>query len=240
MTRQSVTNLEVARYYLKNEFSHLMDGFNRNEVFDNEIDNLPEGETWNLGEALSIYYRLNSVWWVIANPKWAWTLEKVPVKDVHLTGMGDGTSMTKLIYSDQVKNNPLKLKSYLKEYNARQSDDPENYGLRRSKKIKMPRVFMVEYDDKKRMLDGSNRLIQHLLNGANFVEAYVARPLGESSDIVPTAGPGVFRLLQKLFNSGNEDQKQAVKSVAVQLSENTGIKNPIIEDTKSRPGEENG
>lgn len=242
VSNNEIPSIEVARYYLKTEFGHILDLFGRPETFNNEIDQLPDAEVWALGEALSIFYRLNSVWWVVSNPKFRWSLEQIPIKQIYLTGMGDGTPITKLIYSDKIKNNPLKLRDSLTDYYAANPEDPAHYNVRPSQMPnKFAKIIIVEHHGRLRMLDGSHRFIEQLLNNSKVIEAYVARSLDAQIAIAPTAGKGLFRLLQKLLNSAQTDrQKEAVVTVAEQLAKNSGVKNPVKQETYQRPGEENG
>lgn len=212
MVTRKINKLDVARYYLKSELGYALPELGRTTDFD-EIDAKQEDEIMRLGEALATYYRSNAVWFVIADPLFEWTEEEVPVSHVRMTGMGDDTSITDLIYSEQVQNNPIKLKLALSKYYSVHRDDP--YKVKpNGKKIKLSKVLIVDYKGELRLLDGSHRFIEQLMSGKDRVTAYVARSSKQPSVIRPMVGDGFFRVLARASKSVSAADKDLLYNTA--------------------------
>ena len=223
---KEVSAPEVARYYLKCELGYVLPELSQETDFE-EIDKKSEDEVMMLGEALATHYRCNAVWWVVADPLYHWTEEEVPVSQVRMSGMGDDTAITDLIYSEEIQNDPLKLKRRLADYYQKHPDDPEKYDVKPGRRIKLPKVLLVEYKGELRLLDGSHRFIEQLLNGAETVTAYVARSSRKPAVIRPMVGDGEFRILFRAYrNTDSPDEKAKIREFAQMLAANSYLKNP--------------
>lgn len=224
-----ISNLEVARYYLKCEFAHIFPV--QAENLYESIEHLRDNQVWRLCEALSIFYRLNAVWWVINNRDFQWTKETVPLDQVVLTGIGDNP-LDRLLRSENINRQPVKLKVYLLDYYAKFPDDPEGYSVKPTQKpIRWPQVMLAEARGGLRLIDGSHRFIEQLLRGAKEVEAYVARPSKPVESFRPTGGRGAIWLLDNLAKSA--PQKSAtVQAVARILAEHSMFKDEFNKPTK--------
>jgi len=227
-----LSNLEVARYYLKGEFGHIFP--EQSESLYKAIDRLRDNEVWRLCEALSIFYRLNSVWWVVNNRNFKWVQEAIPVARIRLTGVGD-TPLNRLIHSNEIQNDPLKLKTYLLNYYSKFPDDPEGYNVKPGQKpIRWPRVTLVEYKDSLRLIDGWHRFVEQLLTGMEEVEAYVARPNRPVKSLSPTGGRGTIWLLENLAKDLPQ-KSDSIRVVAKSLAKQSMFKDEFSPLIKKGP-----
>lgn len=219
---QTVPSVEVARYYLKSELGHMLPSVNAGNVLA-DIDSKSDEEIASLCEALATHYRLNGVWWVIADRNFTWSCESVRIHKVRLTGMGDGTAITKLIYSKEIKNDPVRLRKKLASYYSNFPDGPDQYLVKPTNaRINLPRLIIVEYKNELRLLDGSHRFIEQLLAGKNEVQAYVARSDTQPAKIRGLAGEGTFRILARLFKDVDQPKRDDIYKVAGYLAEEVG------------------
>lgn len=215
--------VDVARYYLKSELCHVLRSLSKQIMGSDDIDNMCEQEVFKLCEALSIFYRLNSVWWVVGDPGFKWFKEQVPIESVRLTGMGD-TEITRLIDSEIIHNDPIRLHDFLKEYYANLGDGKDKYGVKPSgKSIKLDAVLLIQQEDKLNLLDGSHRFIEQLLSDKTKVNSYVARPTQSGMDMKPVIGGGVYRdLVNVLEREHGESDKKMIRDVAELLTKYSG------------------
>lgn len=224
-----ISNIEAARYYLKCEFAHIFP--EQAESLCEPIDKLRDNQVWRLCEALSIFYRLNSVWWVVNNRSFKWTIETIPVDQVILTGVGDNP-LDKLIHSDEIKRQSLSLKEFLLNYYAKSPDDPKSYDAKPSQRpIRWTQVMLAEVKSGLRLIDGSHRFIEQLLRGAEEIEAYVARPTRPVETIAATGGRGVIRLLDKLDESLPRESA-AIDTISEALAKQSMFKDEFTHRTR--------
>jgi|SRR5579862_5146333 len=212
---RAVSSIDVARYYLKSEFGHIFPG--QAEELYPAIDRFHDSKVWRLTEALSTFYRLNGVWWVINNPNFSWTLETVSIDRIVLTGVGDNP-LSNLIRSEKINREPAKLRSYLKDYYSKFPEDPKGYDVQPTNRpIELESVMLAEVKDGLRLIDGSHRFIELLQAGINEVKAYVARPKLPMEKITPSGGRGTIWLLDKLVDN-HPEQIIHIKEVAKLLA----------------------
>lgn len=161
-----VSKDEVARYYILCELEGILLG-EAHLADDTYHLDIPK-----LLEALSFTYRANSVFDYVESEKYIWKKEQVSVDDIVLTGMGE--SLTPIIYSEQVRQNPRLFAEYIKTKLS--VDDPIVEQLRPRPVPESRRLMLLSYDRDGRikMLDGSHRLISLVMDGVDSVDAYIA------------------------------------------------------------------
>lgn len=216
MTETTIPANEIAKAYLLAELDKIFPGDNFQKELEENINKLPEKEIWRLLEALSFTYRLNGVFWSISDDSFVWSKEEVDCNRLILTGMSP--QIDKITHSETVDNNPIKFRNYLVNYfDKHPNDDPEGLKQFRSKGkvIKYPTILLVEIDKKLRLLDGSNRLIAHLLAGNKTITAYVGRKVKAGK---MRLGDSTFWLLRKVYEKGDESTKQAVLTIVKELA----------------------
>lgn len=209
--KSQVDYVEVARYYVKSELGQLWSRIGCSDESGINVENLPTSEVMELAEGLSVPYRLNSVWWLVANPTYRWSLQNVHASEIYLTGMGK-SAVTDLIFSEEIQNDPLKLRDYLQNYfSEHQYDDPYGYGDLRpqpQRKVANPRLIAAWRDEKLKIVDGSHRFIALLLQGQDTFETYVGKPENEATGKFPIAGRGIFRMLKLTYEAAKSDVEQ--------------------------------
>lgn len=217
----SITATEVARYYAKSELSKLLESESAAAELSSSVDSMSEAEVLQLCEGLSVPFRLNWVWWILANPTFTWSLRQVPVEDVHMTTLGQDP-LSDIIESPEINNNPLKLKEFLlNKFNQEDFDSFSNFRPDLSKKILFPRVMLRQRQGKLMLLDGSHRFIEMLLRGQSSVEAYVGVSSDESSSGVPVSGPGGFYSLKRLYLNSSKPEQESIFAVLCNLAEHS-------------------
>lgn len=214
MTR-NIPTIEIAKAYLIAELSKIFSEDNMQNGLEDGIAKLPKSEIWRLLEALSFTYRLNAVFWIVSDDSFVWSKEEIDCNKLLLTGMGP--KIDKAIHSDRINRNPLKFRDYLIEYFKKHpDDDPE--GLEQFKpkgiKIKYPIILVTEREGKFPLLDGSNRLMAHLLAGNKTITAYVGRKVKAGK---MKLGDSSFLLLRQVYEKGDDITKQAVITIVKEL-----------------------
>jgi hypothetical protein len=104
-----VSRTEIARYYLASEIDNAVNGNNLQVRPD-----LSEKDLWRLLEAFSHTYRANGVFHFLTDQGFDWYQTNIPVERIAMTGMSP--SLNKLIQSDRINRDPIKLRDYLHSY----------------------------------------------------------------------------------------------------------------------------
>lgn len=217
--RENVTQLEVAKYYLKVEFTKLFPDASL-ETIQSGIDNLKDKNIYPLLEAMSFTYHLNGVFYNLTKEGYIWNEETWDVSELILTGMDP--NVNKVIFSDEVNGDALKFKKYLRNYFENNTvSDPEGLFsyMPSSKEIYFPKLLMKEKDGKVLMLDGSHRLTEMLLNDVETVHAFVGHPVisKKEEDRKVHMGGSTFIMLTIAYKNGNAEERNAVLTVVRQL-----------------------
>lgn len=212
---KTIPSIEIANAYLIVELSRIFPGDSFQNGLEDNIGKLSEQDVWRLLEALSFTYRLNGVFWSISDDGYVWSKEEVSCDSLVLTGMNP--QVDKITYSETIQNNPLKFRDYLITYFKKfPNSDPKGLNQFRQKgiTIKYPTIILTAKDEKFYLLDGSNRLIAHLLNGNTTINAYVGRKIKNGK---MKLGDSTFWLLRHIYEKGNEITKQAVLTIVKEL-----------------------
>ncbi|MHC1716703.1 MAG: hypothetical protein AB9915_02355 [Candidatus Dojkabacteria bacterium] len=212
---KTIPSVEIAKEYILVELSKIFPEDNIQKELNENVHKLSEKEVWRLLEALSSAYRLNGVFRSISDDSYIWSKEEVNCGDLVLTGMNP--QVDKITYSEAIQNNPLKFRDYLVKYFEKfPTSDPEGLEQFRpkGKEIKFQTIILISNDEKLQLLDGSNRLIAHLLNGNNTISAYVGRKVKVGKMKV---GDSAFWLLRHVYEKGDEATKQAILTVVKEL-----------------------
>lgn len=212
---KNIPAIEVARAYLLAELSRIFPEDNLQNQQEENLGKLSEKEAWRLLEALSFTYRLNGVFWSISDDGNVWNKEEVNCGDLVLTGMNP--QVDKVTRSKTIQNNPLKFRDYLIAYFKKfPNSDPEGLGQFRPKgqTIKYPTIILIAKDEKLFLIDGSNRLMAHLLNGNDTINAYIGKKTKVGK---PKLGDSTFWLLRRVYEKSDEVTKQAVLKVSTEL-----------------------
>lgn len=218
-----LSQLEVAKYYLKVEFTKLFPDASL-EVIESGISNLKDKNVFPLVEAMSFTYRLNGVFYSITMDGYEWEEEQWDISKLILTGMD--ANVNKVIFSDEVQGDPIKFKNYLINYLQTNKElDPEGlFSYKPSgNPINFPKLIMKEKEGKILMLDGSHRLVEMLLNDEKTVHAFVGHPVSTEKDSTRKVciGSSTFILLTIAYKNGTNKEKNAVLTVAKQLIKNS-------------------
>lgn len=205
---KSVSPLEVGKVYLLAELDKIFPGENCQKELEKNIDNLSEKDLWRLLEAMSFTYRLNGIFWYVSDGSFTWTEEEVDCSTLTLTGIN--SDIDKLTSSQKVQNNAVKFRDYLISYFKKHpNDDPEKLGQFRPQgiPIKFPTIIVMEDRGKLKILDGSNRLMAHLLNGGTKIKAIVGRKIKKGKRRL---GDSTFWLLRWAYQNSEEKDKEAI------------------------------
>lgn len=212
---KNIPAIEVAREYLIVELGKILSENNLQRSLIESIGKLSEQEVWRLLEALSFTYRLNRVFWTISDDGFVWTKENVNCNNLVLTGMNP--NIDRIIFSETIQNNPINFRDYLFAYFKKfPNSDPEGLNQFRPKgiTIKHPTIILTTKNGKFYLIDGSNRLIAHLLNGNNTINAYVGRKIKDGKIKL---GDSTFWLLRDVFEKGDKLTKHAVLTIVKEL-----------------------
>jgi hypothetical protein len=214
---KKIPSIKVAQLYIISELSRI---FSKNKIqveLARGIKKLPEKSLWRLLESLSFTYRLNSVFWYLSDKSYVWREESVDCATLALTGMNP--AIDRVTHSDSIKNNPIKFRDYLAAYFKKYPhDDPKHLEQFRphGKEIKYPWIILIEKEKKLKMLDGSNRLIAHLLNGGKKIKAIIGRKMGGGKERI---GDSTFYLLRRVYEkSAGSDRQAILKTVKILMS----------------------
>lgn len=215
--KKTVNPIEVGKYYLKTEFDRIFsESESVRKVIEKTVEKMDEHDHWRMLESLSFSFRLNSMFWLVGNNKYSWSLEEWNIADISLTGINpDIDSVT---YSKEIENSPLKFKAYLVKYFKKHTkDDPNNLEQFRNfeRKIIYPTIVLKEEKEKILMIDGSNRLMNQVLNGAKQVRAYIARETYPKGKI--RIGDSTFLLLRILYEEADINSRNAIFDTVVIL-----------------------
>jgi len=215
MSTANVSAEEVAKSYLVAELSKILPGESSQKELEQNIAQMKTKDMWRMLEAMSFTYRLNGIFWAISDDGLLWSREEIDCSGITLTGMSP--QIDKVTHSDNVGQNPIKFRDYLIEYFKKHSND-EHEGLSqfRSRKIEIKHstIIVLEKEDKLLILDGSNRLMAHLLSGEDDISAYVGR---RSRPGKMRLGDSTFWLLRRVYEKGGEPTKKAVLTVVKEL-----------------------
>lgn len=215
--RKTVASSEIGRYYLKSEFNRLFLLDKKiNNAIDERIDSLDENTFWRLLEALSFSLRLNWMFWFIGSDKFTWNEEVWQVENITLTGMDP--NIDKVIHSEEINSNPLRFSEYLEKYfKLHPEDDPEGLEQFRnhSREVAYTKLTLRESDGKIKILDGSNRLMNLVRNGAREITAFVAHETNPKGKM--KIGDSTFYLLRFLYEKSNEEDQKAILATTKRL-----------------------
>ncbi len=216
---EDISQYEVARYYLKVEFTKLFPSVSL-ELIRDAIDNIKDKNVFPLLEAMSFTYHLNGVHYNITREGYVWKEEIWDINKLVLTGMDP--NVNKVIFSDEINGDVTKFKNYLLNYFEQNVDsDPQNlFSFKPTRKpINFPKLIAKVRDGQLRMLDGSHRLIEMLLTDVREVHVYAGHPVTQDSDEKQKTkiGASTFILLTIAYKQGNELEKEAVITVTKQL-----------------------
>lgn len=216
---ENVSQLEVAKYYLKVEFAKSFPDASI-ETIQHGIDNLKDAKIFPLLEAISFTFHLNGVHQNITRTGFIWKEEEWDVSQLVMTGMDP--NVNKVIFNPGVNGDAIKFKNYLLNYFAKNTEtDPEGlFSYKPSKReIHFPKLIMNERMGKISMLDGSHRLTEMLLNDVKTVHAYVGHPTGEikDEDQKIRVGDSTFILMTIAYKKGTKVERDAVLTVVKQL-----------------------
>lgn len=221
-----VKSVDVARYYVKSELGHILRSLNKQIADSEDINNMSEQEVFELCEALSISYRLNSVWWAVGDPKFKWYKAQVPVENVQLTGMGE-EELNNVIHSGEINNDPIKLRGFLKKYYANLGYEEDRYRVKPSERpIELNSILLVQQGDKLQLIDGSHRFIKQLMSDKPVVNAFIAKSIQPDERIRPVIGGGVYRNLTNVLDFEEEErEKKTILNAAGLLTKYSGRDN---------------
>ncbi len=216
---ENVSTLEVARYYLKVEFTKLFPSVPF-ELIRDSIDSLKDKNVFSLLEAMSFTYHLNGVYYNITREGYDWKEEIWDINKLVMTGMDP--NVNKVIFSEEVNGDVTKFKSYLLDYFEKNVDnDPQGlFSFKPSNKpINFPKLIAKVREGKLRMLDGSHRLTEMLLNGVSEVHVYAGHPVTQIPDEKQKTkiGSSTFILLTIAYKQGTAEERKAVITVTRQL-----------------------
>jgi len=212
---KTIPVLTIAKSYLIAELSKIFPENSFQKGLEDNIGKLSEQDVWRLLEALSFTYRLNGVFWSISNDSYVWSKEEVNCNGLVLTGMNP--RVDKVTHSETMQNNPIKFRDYLIKYFKRFPDsDPEGLDQfrPRGKVIKYQTIILIAKDEKLFLVDGSNRLMAHLLNGNSTINAFVGRKIKDGK---MKLGDSTFWLLRHIYERGEETTQQSVLTVVKEL-----------------------
>ncbi len=199
----------VTKYYIECELDNIVTGENITLV-----EGLYSSNTSRLLEALSFTYRANGVFDYIENDQCTWQERTVSIDDITLTGMSP--EITKVIYSDDVQQNPRKLIEFIQGHPGDKRFDEIQLGNipdnRRT-------LLLREKNGVLKMLDGSHRLLAMAMNGATSFNAYVATVA--DADAKPAIGDTIFLRMRRLWQATkNPDFRASIeKTVAGMVRE---------------------
>lgn len=208
MDKNAIEAIEVAKNYLVVELSKIFQEVSSKKELIISISKLKEKDIWRLLEAISFTYRLNGVFELISNSGFSWREEEVECKNLILTGINP--QIDKITHSEQIKNDPIKFRDYLLYYfKAHPEDDPEKLGQFRPKgiPIEYPTILLIQDNSKFKLLDGSNRLIAHLMNGCVKINAIIGKSVGKGKRKI---GDSTFLLLKIAYQNSEEEDKNAI------------------------------
>jgi len=207
-----VSKDEVARYYIQCELENLLKG-NIELADDAYHANIPR-----LLEALSFTYRANSVFDYVESDKYLWQKATVNIDDILLTGMGE--SLTQIIYSEEIHQNPRLFCDYLKKQFDDSSANIKNiFEQMKPRPVPRERQLILLRSDKEgelKILDGSHRLISLIMDGASEVDAYIA--VLAYKDAKSMLGDAIFLRLRRVWQESKSDAyRQSIEDVVAGL-----------------------
>lgn len=210
MTR-NIDALDAAKIYIVAELSKIFSAENLQNGLVEGVHTLSEKQIWRLLEALSFTYRLNSMFWCLGDTSFSWREEEVDCTRLTLTRMNPYIDI--VTHRDDIQGDPIKFRDYLIQYFRDNPDsDPEHLGQFRpsEKTIQYPVIFLKEEEGKLYLLDGSNRLVAHLLKGGNVINAIIGTKTQEGK---PRIGDSTFWMLSRAFEKcATPEEKSAILS----------------------------
>lgn len=203
--RTNVSPVEVGKSYLKAELGKL---FSEKEC-ERVVDGLDKKAFWRLLEAMSFTYRLNGVFWTVGNDRFSWNEECWGVDNLTLTGINP--TVNKVIYSKKVNRSPIAFRDFLLGYFAKHTmDDPRGLNQFRPdpRPIVHARILLREEEGQILLLDGTNRLVKMVLQGAEKITAYIARETNPRGKM--RIGDSTFMLLRHLYRRASKEEQPAI------------------------------
>jgi hypothetical protein len=203
---------EVTRYYIQCELENIVKGsvVLRDDAYHRNVPRLLE--------ALSFTYRANGVFDCIENTGYRWQSSRVSIDDIALGGMGE--ALTKIIYSDEVKQNPRLFNEFLQErFNGSELGTLDYLEQLRPRPIPEDRKIMLlrtNHEGQLCMLDGSHRLMSLIANGDTEVDAYVG--ILTDSSAKGMVGDAIFiRLRNEWRHTTDEEYKSSIERTIIGL-----------------------
>jgi hypothetical protein len=177
----------VAKYYIECELDNIVTGENIRLA-----EGLYHTNTSRLLEALSFTYRANGVFDYLEGGQFQWNERVVSIDEITLGGMSP--EITKVIYSDEVKQSPHKLIEFVHNHpgdkrfeEIQPRDVPENRQT----------LLLREEDGIIKMLDGSHRFLAMAMSGKTSFRAYIAT--ATHNEAKPMIGDTVFLRMRRLW-----------------------------------------
>ncbi|MEX2043374.1 MAG: hypothetical protein WD926_00590 [Patescibacteria group bacterium] len=217
--RTGVDRREIGGYYLRCELHRLLSDKRALRTLLESIEKLDEEIYWRFLAGISHTYRCNWVFWEVSNERYTWNEEQLAVADLIMTGMGNGTEMTKFIRG--IHGDTGRFLEILGEYRAGKTEGYPSYlGQIPNEPVdkEFATLLVRGRGGKLRMFDGMNRLIQQMANGAESIRAYRAVDNGGPDRRRVTVGPVL--LLRELDKASSDDEThQAIERTVRKLGE---------------------
>lgn len=205
-----VDRLQIARYYLESELPNILhdEGVEAHTLINNSVQRLSDKQTWRLLEALSYTYRINNVFALVSNAGYDWQEVELPLDAITLTGTRP--HIDKIVYSEEIQQNPEKFARYLQAYfseHVQKDDDPLdlNEFRPRDEPIVHDTLIVRQTEDGLiKMVDGTHRLIARGMAGEGSFRCYCAVPNDEPA--LHHRGDSLFVTLRRAYLAMPEHQ----------------------------------
>lgn len=205
--RTNVQPEEIAKLYLKLEFRKLFANIQDYKFWkqlDNSIDTIKdrvnENDFWQLISGISEGYKLKWVYRVLTDSVYSWSLERIALDDIRMTGMSPVINPI----LEKAEWKPKKFAQIWKS-NPKYATVPKIQLLAEPERDHFP-IFLHERDEQLRVFDGMRRVCLAVIEGRDLMEAYVGRIRNSKGQMMVNADKVLF--LRVLYDEAPEkDQK---------------------------------
>lgn len=204
---------EIAKLYLKLEFRKLFADVSDQSFWqnlDHSIetikDRVNEKDFWQLVSGISEGYKLKWVYRVLTDSVYSWSLEKIALDNIRMTGM--------IPFMDPILEDAGRKPSRFAQIwkaNPKYAKQANGLGIKPNPQRDSYPILLHEGDSQLRVFDGMRRVCVAALEGKEVMEAYVGRIRNPQGQMMINADKVLF--LRVLYDEAPEKDPQLLDAI---------------------------
>lgn len=211
--RTNVQPEEIAKLYLKLEFRKLFADVSYSSFWqnlDNSVETIKERvnekDFWQLVAGISEGYKLKWIYRVLTDSVYSWSLERVRLDDIRMTGMSP--FMNPIL--EKAEWRPSKFAQIWKA-DPKYAKQADGSGIKPNSQRDTYPILLHEGDSQLRVFDGMRRVCVAALEGKEFMEAYAGRIRDPQGQMMINADKVLF--LRVLYDEASEKDPKLLEAI---------------------------